>query len=45
MKPLVSGNLEIGLVLVSYAITCLTVMRVLFNKQWKIIRTLSKESA
>lgn len=44
MKPLVSGNLKIGLVLVGYAITCLIVMRVLFNKQWKIIRTLSKES-
>ena len=38
MKPLVSGNLETGLVLIGYAITCLIVMRVLFNKQWKIIK-------
>ena len=36
MKPLVSGNLKIALVLIGYAITCLVIMSVLFHKEWKI---------
>ena len=35
MKPIVSGDLEIVLVLITYAATCLTIMRVLFRKEWK----------
>jgi hypothetical protein len=35
MKPIVSGNLEVALVLIGYAIICLTIMRVLFRKEWK----------
>ena len=44
MKPLISSNLEVALVLIAYAATCLVIMSVLFRKEWKTIRTLSKES-
>jgi hypothetical protein len=39
MKPLVTGNLEVAAVLIGYMITCLTVMGIVFHKEWKTRKT------